>query len=34
MDEVVKLQLIGLSVVGAGIVILLFVQAQFARVRP
>src|SRR6185503_824227 len=32
MDEVVKLQLIGLTVVGLGIVILLFIRAQFARV--
>jgi hypothetical protein len=32
MSEVVKLQLIGLTVVGMGIVILLFVRAQFARV--
>src|SRR6476469_363190 len=32
MDEVVKLQLIGLTVVGVGIVILLFIRAQFARV--
>ena len=32
MSEVVKLQLIGLSVVGIGIVILLFIRAQFARV--
>ena len=32
MSEVVKLQLIGLSVIGVGIVILLFVRAQFARV--
>jgi hypothetical protein len=32
MSEVVKLQLIGLSVVGIGIVILLFVRAQFVRV--
>lgn len=32
MSEVVKLQLIGLCVVGAGIVILLFIKAQFVRV--
>ena len=32
MSEVVKLQLIGLSVVGSGILILLFVRAQFTRV--
>jgi mono/diheme cytochrome c family protein len=32
MDEVTKLQLIGLTVVGTGIVILLFIRAQFARV--
>ena len=32
MSEVVILQLIGLSVVGLGIVILLFIRAQFARV--
>ena len=32
MSEVVQLQLIGLSVVGTGIIILLFVRAQFARV--
>src|SRR5574341_1774213 len=32
MSEVVFLQLIGLSVVGAGIIILLFIRAQFARV--
>ena len=32
MSEVVKLQLIGLTVVGMGIVILLFVRSQFARV--
>src|SRR5688572_33214581 len=32
MSEVVKLQLIGLTIVGMGIVILLFVRAQFARV--
>src|SRR5690242_15570007 len=32
MSEVVKLQLIGLTVVGLGIVILLFIRAQFARV--
>ena len=32
MSEVVKLQLIGLVVVGCGVLILLFVRAQFARV--
>src|SRR4029079_16627296 len=32
MDEFVKLQLIGLTVVGLAIVILLFIRAQFARV--
>ena len=32
MSEVVKLQLIGLCVVGAGIIILLFIKAQFVRV--
>src|SRR5687767_563622 len=32
MSEVVKLQLIGLTVVGMGIIILLFIRAQFARV--
>ncbi len=32
MSEVVFLQLIGLSVVGTGVVILLFIQAQFVRV--
>ena len=32
MSEVVILQLIGLSVVGTGIVILLFIRAQFVRV--
>ena len=32
MSEVVKLQLIGLSVVGSGILILLFIRASFARV--
>lgn len=32
MSEVVKLQLIGLTVVGCGALILLFVRAQFARV--
>ena len=32
MSEVVKLQLIGLCVVGSGIVILLFIKAQFIRV--
>jgi mono/diheme cytochrome c family protein len=32
MDEVTKLQLIGLTVVGTGVVILLFIRAQFARV--
>ena len=32
MSEVVNLQLIGLTIVGMGIVILLFVRAQFARV--
>ena len=32
MSEVVKLQLIGLCVVGFGIIILLFIKAQFARV--
>ena len=32
MDEVTKLQLIGLTVVGTGIVILLFIRAQFALV--
>ena len=32
MTEVAMLQLIGLSVVGTGIVILLFIRAQFARV--
>src|SRR5262249_57006428 len=32
MSEVAQLQLIGLSVVGVGIVILLFIRAQFPRV--
>lgn len=32
MSEVVLLQLIGLSIVGAGVVILLFIKAQFVRV--
>jgi mono/diheme cytochrome c family protein len=32
MSEVVKLQLIGLIVVGSGVVILLLIRAQFARV--
>jgi mono/diheme cytochrome c family protein len=32
MSEVAKLQLIGLCVVGSGIVILLFIKAQFIRV--
>jgi mono/diheme cytochrome c family protein len=32
MSEVVFLQLIGLSVIGAGIIILLFIPAQFVRV--
>jgi len=32
MSEVVKLQLIGLTVIGCGTLILLFVRAQFARV--
>jgi len=32
MSEVVQLQLIGLTVVGTGIAILLFIKAQFARV--
>ncbi|MEC4888733.1 MAG: cytochrome c [Nitrospira sp.] len=32
MSEVVKLQLIGLSVVGTGIIILLFIQSKFLRV--
>jgi len=32
MSEVVKLQLIGLSVVGIGILILLFIRASFVRV--
>lgn len=32
MSEVVKLQLIGLSVIGSGIVILLFIRSQFLRV--
>ena len=32
MSEVVKLQLIGLSVIGSGILILLFIRATFARV--
>lgn len=32
MSEVVKLQLIGLSVVGLGILILLFIRASFVRV--
>jgi len=32
MSEVVKLQLIGLSVVGCGILILLFIRASFVRV--
>ena len=32
MSEVVKLQLIGLSVVGSGILILLFIRASFVRV--
>lgn len=32
MSEVVLLQLIGLSVVGIGVVILLFIKAQFVRV--
>ena len=32
MSEVVKLQLIGLSVVGSGVLILLFIRSQFLRV--
>jgi len=32
MSEVVKLQLIGLSVIGTGIIILLFIRSQFIRV--
>ncbi len=32
MSEVVKLQLIGLMVVGIGVLILLLIRAQFARV--
>lgn len=32
MSEVVKLQLIGLCVVGFGTIILLFIKSQFARV--
>ena len=32
MSEVVKLQLIGLSVIGSGILILLFIRSTFARV--
>ena len=32
MSEVVKLQLIGLSVIGSGILILLFIRASFLRV--
>ena len=32
MSEVVKLQLIGLTVVGTGIVTLLFIRSQFLRV--
>lgn len=32
MSEVVKLQLIGLSVVGTGVIILLFIRSQFLRV--
>lgn len=32
MSEVVKLQLIGLSVIGTGIIILLFIRSQFLRV--
>lgn len=32
MSEVVKLQLLGLSVVGSGVLILLFVRSQFLRV--
>ncbi len=32
MSEVVKLQLIGLSVIGTGIIILLFIQSKFLRV--
>ena len=32
MSEVVKLQLIGLVVVGSGVLILLLIRAQFARV--
>ena len=32
MSEVVKLQLIGLSVVGSGVLILLFIRASFVRV--
>jgi mono/diheme cytochrome c family protein len=32
MSEVVKLQLIGLSVIGSGVLILLFIRSTFARV--
>lgn len=32
MSEVVKLQLIGLSVIGSGVLILLFIRASFVRV--
>ncbi len=32
MSEVVKLQLIGLSVIGSGVIILLFIRSQFLRV--
>jgi mono/diheme cytochrome c family protein len=32
MSEVVKLQLIGLAVIGSGVLILLFIRATFARV--
>lgn len=32
MSEVVKLQLIGLSVIGSGVLILLFIRSQFLRV--
>ncbi|MEQ1795910.1 MAG: cytochrome c [Nitrospira sp.] len=32
MSEVVKLQLIGLSVIGSGVLILLFIRSQFVRV--
>ncbi len=32
MSEVVKLQLLGLSVVGSGVLILLFIRSQFLRV--